>query len=65
MTSAKPVHAKTELLKATLEGSAKPSGVVAHKIDEKGLELKLFIPRNKLSRQSTRELLSLLLSDMM
>jgi uncharacterized protein YjgD (DUF1641 family) len=55
-----------ELLKSALGSAAvKPSGVVDHKLDSKGLELTLFISKDKLTRESTRDLLTLLMSDMM
>jgi homoserine kinase len=57
-----------DVLKAALGGrtaSARASGVVDHKLTSKGLELKLFIPKEKLTTESTRELVSLIMSDMM
>lgn len=45
--------------------TVKPSGLIDHKLDERGLELKLFVPRDKLTGTSARDLISLLMSDMM
>jgi hypothetical protein len=56
---------KTVLGAGGRAASAKASGVIDHKLDDRGLELKLFIPKEKLTRESTRELVSLIMSDMM
>lgn len=45
--------------------TVKPSGLLDHKLDERGLELKLFIPRDKFTGTTARDLVSLLMSDMM
>jgi hypothetical protein len=52
------------VLKNVLQ-EVKPSAVSEHKIDDKGIELKLHISTAKLTAAGTKDLVSLLMSDMM
>jgi len=55
-----------QLLKLIVsEKAVKPSGLIDHKLDDRGLEMKIFIPRDKLTGATARDLVSLLMSEMM
>ena len=61
---ASAIRSKQEELLNLLLSHHKPSSVVQHKISDKGLELNLMVPKDKV-RQLAPELLALLMSDAM
>jgi hypothetical protein len=63
MPSKSEYEKSVTMLRAMLN-EAKPSAVSEHRFDEKGLEIKLKIPNEKLTASGARELLSLLMSDL-